>query len=83
MIRSEKDFLDNLLGLIMLGRHGLAESGHSLEKIEQAVRNRLVIYSGQPEGKSLIGEVYDLLKESQAVKIEGKPLSETIIEDRG
>ena len=82
MIRSEKDFLDNVLGAIYVGRQAKADSPYILEKIEEMVRNRLLIYSGQAESGVVVNVLVGPTALFVPVKIEGKPLSEMIIEDR-
>lgn len=83
MIRSEKDFLDNLMGAIYVGRQSKASTGYILEKVEEMVRNRLMIYSGkeEPHWDGII-TYQEAPKDFKPVEVKGKPLSQTIIEDR-
>lgn len=83
MIRSERDFLDNILGVIHVGRQGRAGDGYILDKVEEIVRNRLSIYSGKDEPKWSVRAVYqEPPADFRPVEVKGKPLSEQIIEER-
>lgn len=83
MIRSERDFLDNILGAIHVGRQGRADDRYILDKVEEMIRNRLMIYSGKDEPKWSVRAVYrEPPVDFKPVEVRGKPLSEIIIEDR-
>lgn len=83
MIRSEKDFLDNVIGAIFVGRHGKADPDYILQVVEQMVRGRLQIFSGLSEpGCTAHVTFHQTPEDFKPIEIKGKPASETIIEDR-
>lgn len=83
MIRSEADFLQGLRGAIYFGRMGDMSKEDLLNKLDEMVKNRLLIYSGNAEPGFDVTITYrEPPKDFKPVKVEGKPISETIIEDR-
>jgi hypothetical protein len=49
-IRSEYDFLNNVLGTISVGKHMKAPDDYILSSIKKMIEDRLQIYSGYGEG---------------------------------
>ena len=72
-VRSEKEFLEDLLCWTAIANQGMIDPENWLKGITERLVDRLAELSGKPIQK----------QESKPVVMEGKPLSEMLKEDRG
>ena len=72
-VRSEKEFLEDLLCWTAIANQGMIDPESWLKGITERLVDRLAELSGKPIQK----------QESKPVVMEGKPLSEMLKEDRG